>query len=488
MVRRLAFFIAVFFSSTLFAIEFTYDRLGRLAQITSETETRVNFLHDATGNLISLARYSGNDAPLLITIANLAPESSSPVDYSKPVLLSWNVTNPTDVPLYFDLYLSDTSSPILYKSALTSSSITVDLSHYHQKVHWQVIARVPNGQLFTSEVMVLPYLDSDGDGLPNHIEDGLCTDSDNVDSDSDGLLDNEELQHNTAPCNADSDGDGIPDGWEVENGLNPLVDDGLLDADGDGFSNLAEYQAGTDPQDSASQLASTLPFIDFEDETFGAYFWRSQDTPIWQLSTNVSAGQFSARSAPIGRNGRTVLATTFYSLGGEIHFDAAVSSEAQFDKLRFYINDVEQLNISGEQAYQTYSYLVDVGVTTVRWEYSKDGSGNRGQDSAWLDNIQLPGYADSDGDGIADGWEYHYFNGLDVDLTTDSDGDGLSDQIEGELGSDPFNIDSDNDGLPDKWEVKNGLNPLVNDSLLDADGDGFSNLAEYQAGTDPSSK
>jgi hypothetical protein len=34
--------------------------------------------------------------------------------------------------------------------------------------------------------------------------------------------------------------------------LNPLVDDADLDADGDGFTNLEEYNAGTDPQNRAS--------------------------------------------------------------------------------------------------------------------------------------------------------------------------------------------------------------------------------------------
>ena len=60
----------------------------------------------------------------------------------------------------------------------------------------------------------------------------------------------------TDPLDPDSDDDGMPDGWEVDNNLNPLVDDGGLDPDGDqdqdGLSLRAEMSWGTDPQNSDS--------------------------------------------------------------------------------------------------------------------------------------------------------------------------------------------------------------------------------------------
>jgi len=53
----------------------------------------------------------------------------------------------------------------------------------------------------------------------------------------------------------DTDRDGLPDEWETEHGLNPLDPlDGLADTDGDGFTNLAEYQADTDPRTAESSL------------------------------------------------------------------------------------------------------------------------------------------------------------------------------------------------------------------------------------------
>jgi len=96
--------------------------------------------------------------------------------------------------------------------------------------------------------------DADSDGLSNLGELTNGTDPNNNDTDADGLLDGEEVNtYLTDPNNRDSDGDRIDDSAEIINGLDPQnATDADLDADGDGFSNIAEYFLGTDYFDALS--------------------------------------------------------------------------------------------------------------------------------------------------------------------------------------------------------------------------------------------
>ena len=101
--------------------------------------------------------------------------------------------------------------------------------------------------------------DMDGDGLSDgqedinangRVDEGESDPKDaSEDSDGDGLTNLEEYQNNTDPKNADSDGDYMPDGWEIANDLLPLANDTFSDADLDGYSNFREYLSGTDPND-----------------------------------------------------------------------------------------------------------------------------------------------------------------------------------------------------------------------------------------------
>ncbi len=55
----------------------------------------------------------------------------------------------------------------------------------------------------------------------------------------------------------DTDGDGMDDAWELSV-FGSLLPDGTTDADGDGWTNLEEYHAGSDPMVSGL-LISQVP-------------------------------------------------------------------------------------------------------------------------------------------------------------------------------------------------------------------------------------
>lgn len=133
-----------------------------------------------------------------------------------------------------------------------------------------VVVSTDHGSLTSSPVtlaIVTPSGDEDGDGLLNKQEILYGTDPLNPDTDGDGLSDYDELfVYGTNPLLADTDGDGLPDGWEIQHGLNPRFNDAAEDLDGDGLSNLAEYQwnlahAGAlDPRNKFSTIAARSDF------------------------------------------------------------------------------------------------------------------------------------------------------------------------------------------------------------------------------------
>lgn len=57
----------------------------------------------------------------------------------------------------------------------------------------------------------------------------------------------------------DTDSDGLPDWWEDENFGDPTIADPADDPDDDGFTNLQEYKARTDPNDKLSMPRSGTP-------------------------------------------------------------------------------------------------------------------------------------------------------------------------------------------------------------------------------------
>jgi Bacterial TSP3 repeat len=128
-------------------------------------------------------------------------------------------------------------------------------------------------------------------------------------------------------CFSDSDGDGLPDDWELANGLNPLSasgDNGASgDPDHDGFTNLQEFLAGTNPRDGQSLLKITsvtkipggfaLRFNGITGHNYSIQYRNSLSTGSWQKLADISSLVVNSNIVVNDSSGAG-LSTRFYRL------------------------------------------------------------------------------------------------------------------------------------------------------------------------------
>ena len=169
-------------------------------------------------------------------IVNAAPvvTISAPVDnrsYTTPAVIDITATvdNQDDALTVVELRDGETTIHTWSEPPYTYTLETTEERAYELTVH----AEDENGLSADSEdvtVTVVPFVDSDGDGLGNP---------------------EETYDYGTNPDNEDTDGDTMEDGWEVDHGYNPLVADSYFqdDDDEDGKTNGEELLLGTSPDD-----------------------------------------------------------------------------------------------------------------------------------------------------------------------------------------------------------------------------------------------
>lgn len=115
-------------------------------------------------------------------------------------------------------------------------------------------------------------------------------------------------------------------------------------------------------------------------------------------------GRDAARTGAIGDMQQSVMSTTVTG-PCKVSFYWGISSEQDYDFMRFYIDDVEKEAVSGELGWTRKDFILTAGTHTLKWAYSKDEATAGGLDSGFVDQFGIS--VDNDGDGLyadAEAW------------------------------------------------------------------------------------
>lgn len=181
--------------------------------------------------------------------------------------------------------------------------------------------------------------------------------------------------------------------------------------------------------DGAIGLAEAVDNAELTWSSGGASMWNGQ-------VTETHDGVDAARSGMISHRQSTWMSTQVTG-AGSVSFWWRASSEAGWDWLEFYVDDVLVDRLTGESGWVRKVQALSAGSHTLKWRYVKDGADIDpvGQDCGWVD--QFVGASQS---ALPSEWLLEY--GLPTDGSADyldSDGDGMNNWEEWFAGTIPTN-------------------------------------------------
>lgn len=235
-----------------------------------------------------------------------------------------------------------------------------------------------------------------------------------------------------APLTTDSDRDGMTDSYEASHGLDPLdASDAGQDFDGDGLTNLEEFQRQTDPHNPDSDGDGV----------------------------NDAADAFPTNSAETLDSDGDGMGDNYERAAGLDPFDP---TDAGLDPDGNGLTNLEEF-LAG--------YLVDTDGDGLTNDIDPDDDGDGVDDDLDAFPYNPNESADSDGDGVGDNQDQMPLDPMEV---RDSDGDGIGDNADNcPLQANPGQSDANNNAIGDACDP------------ADSDGDGWSDASEVLIGTDP---
>ncbi|MGD2085357.1 MAG: PKD domain-containing protein [Candidatus Aminicenantes bacterium] len=176
-----------------------------------------------------------------------------------------------------------------------------------------------------------------------------------------------------------------------------------------GSDDEVKYDYITVNPASGDEIAEAVDYTSLSFTMSGSADW-SKVTDVYYY------GGDSAKSGTITHNQSTTIETNV-TVGSTqaVKFYWRVSSENNYDYLRFYIDDVEKTNICGTVDWTQVSYNIGAGTHTLKWSYTKDYSVSSGSDCGWVDKLEI---TDPAADPIAEAVDYP---GLTFTLSGDAD-------------------------------------------------------------------
>ncbi|MBA6417410.1 choice-of-anchor L domain-containing protein [Colwellia sp. 6M3] len=354
--------------------------------------------------------------------------------------------------------------------------------------------------------------DSDNDGLPDVIETGAT----GIDTDGDGIddafdvnqtggvdLDGDGMDDNTSPYALDSDGDGIADHLDNDSdndGLNDGVEAGLSgnDTDGDGIDDSIDVDetGGTDtnsdgidddfiPVDTDSDGIPDYLDPDSDNDGLPDTLEGNNDTDMDGIPDYLDSDSDGDGIDDSVESGATGMDSDNDGIDDAFDVDETGGTDANNDG----VDDNIALPDSDEDGRPDFQ---DSDVDT-----DGDGIPDVVEGNGDMDGDGIPNYLDldSDGDGINDASEGAIdsdSDGIPDYLDLDSDGDGISDTLEGNSDNDGdgvpnyLDLDSDGDGISDADEgnVDSDGDGIPDYLDLDSDGDGISDADEGNGDAD----
>ena len=122
----------------------------------------------------------------------------------------------------------------------------------------------------------------------------------------------------------------------------------------------------------------------------GTIDFTSTGTYPWQVVFLDDRVAIRSTNSGIANSESTVRTTLTLSQGDKLHFDWKVSSERNYDSLRFMVNGREEASISGDNSWTEFIYTAPGdGVYSFEWSYEKDMSVDSYDDAGFIDEVYI---------------------------------------------------------------------------------------------------